>query len=350
MSFDLLESFNSALGGPMTRQLSASLDESEDTTRTAVRSVGPSLLAALMQQATTPSGKADLFRAVGSDRVDDGIVGKLGSILGNRGAAESMRRDGISLLGSLLGDRGSALANAISQVSGVRPNSAMSLLSLGMPLILGMLRKHATGASPDASGLASALFSQRGVLERAGLDDRIASALGVGSLSSLLSAVPDTRAAQTTEARPLPSTLGRQTERKRRAWWPWAVAAGVAMLALLLFANMPRDTAETARPTASTSVYFATGETTIDSADRIKIASLAESVKRGDRPVAVTGYTDRSGDSARNIEIAQERAAAVREALVAEGVTESKIVMHPPADVTGAGSDDEARRVDIATR
>jgi outer membrane protein OmpA-like peptidoglycan-associated protein len=350
MAFDLLESFNSALGGPMTRQLSASLDESEDTTRTAVRTVGPSLLAALMQQATTPSGRADLFRAVGSDRVDAGIVGKLGSILGNRGTAESMLRDGGSLLGSLLGDRSSALGTAISEVTGVRPNSAMSLLSIGMPLMLGALRKHATGANLDASGLASALFSQRGALEKAGLDGRITSALGVGSLSSLLSAVPDLRASQTTETRPPPSTLGRQTEHKRRTWWPWAAAAGVAMLALLLFANRPRDTAETARAIESTRVYFATGETTIDSADRTKIASVAESVKRGDRPVAVTGYTDRSGDRARNIEIAQERAAAVRDALVAEGVTESKIVMDPPAEVTGAGSDEEARRVDIAMR
>jgi hypothetical protein len=317
----------------------------------------------LMQHATTPSGTADVFKMVNDSRIDSGIVGKLGGVLGNAGSFDSMRGIGESLLGSLFGNRSGAVTNAISQVSGVRPNSALSLLSMGLPLILGMLRKQATAGGLDASGLASLLFSQRGSLEKTGLDNRITSALGVGSLSGLLNSIPGAGFAQSGAARAAAPV--REENRRRGGWLPWAVAAGVALVALLLF-NRPGEraghTTQTATATGeasrsdrtrlasaetATRVYFGSGATAIDSSDRQKIASVAQSAKQTDRTVTVTGYTDRTGDPGRNAEVAKDRAAAVRNALVAEGVGESKIVMQPPAEVTGSGADAEARRVDI---
>jgi OOP family OmpA-OmpF porin len=353
MSFDILESLNSALGGPVTRQLSASLGESEDTTRSAVRSIGPTMLAGLMQQATTPSGAADLFRAVNNDRIDPGVVSKLGTILGNRGALDSFLGVGASLAGAVFGNRSGALTNAISQVTGVRPNSALSLLSVGLPVLFGMLRKQVANNGLDASRLASLLFSQRHALEKTGLDSRITNALGFSSLSSLLGAAPGVDAVQS--ARTRQSAPVGERERQRNAWLPWAIAAGVAALGLLLLFNRTADrtdveTAQTTASATSTRVYFGSGETTIDGEDRLKIASIAQSAKGRDRPVAVTGYTDRSGDRDQNMELAKDRATAVREALVAEGVAESKIVMDPPTEVTGPGTDAEARRVDVEVR
>ena len=78
MSFDILESFNAALDGPVIRHLSSSLGETEEGTRKAVRSVGPSMLAGLIQRVATPAGAAEMFRAVNDDHIDSGIVGKLG--------------------------------------------------------------------------------------------------------------------------------------------------------------------------------------------------------------------------------------------------------------------------------
>lgn len=363
MSFDILESLNSTLGGPITRQLSSSLGETEEGTRNAVRSIGPTMLAGLMQQAATPSGAADMFRAVNDDRIDTSIVGKLGNLIGNRGGMDSMRGLGESLAGTLFGNRGGAVTNAISQVTGIRPNSAMSLLSMGLPIVFGMLRKQVSNNGLDASGLSSLLFSQRGSLERAGLDNRIASALGVGSLSNLLSGIPGgqsrTYTSRETFTEPQRAAMPRTESRKPR-WLPWAIAAGLAAVALLVVLNRPdqRVTERTAQTvnertapvTTSTSVYFGTGETTIDSEDRMKIASVATSAKANNRQLAVTGYTDSTGDVNQNMELAKNRAAAVKDALVAEGVTESRIVMDPPATTTGTGENDEARRVEIALR
>ena len=47
-------------------------------------------------------------------------------------------------------------------------------------------------------------------------------------------------------------------------------------------------------------------------------------------------------------ELAKERAKAVRDALLAAGVADTAIHLQPPANITGSGSDMEARRVEIA--
>jgi outer membrane protein OmpA-like peptidoglycan-associated protein len=348
MSFDILESLSTMLGTPAIRQLGSSLGENEDNTRAAVRSAGPTLLAGLMQRAATPSGATEVFKAVTDERVDSGIAGKLGDMLGNRGNLDSMRTSGEGFLKNLFGTRSEAVTSAISETSGVRPTSAMSLLSMGVPLLLGILRKQTMSKKLDASGLASLLFSQRDSLARSGLDNRITNALGFGSLSNFLNMLPG---ATTQTQRPHMTATPEPTHR-RAGWVPWAVAAAIAALALMIF-NRPGERAQrtAAVPTeTATRVYFETGQTAVDNEDRVKIATIAKTVKIQDRPVAITGYTDPSGDRERNREAAQERAAAVREALVAEGIPESRIQIAEPTEAADSRNAAEAQRVDIILR
>jgi len=63
--------------------------------------------------------------------------------------------------------------------------------------------------------------------------------------------------------------------------------------------------------------------------------------------VELTGYTDKTGDAAQNEELAKNRAVAVKDALVAGGLSEASIAMKPPMFVTGSSNDAEARRVEI---
>jgi OmpA-OmpF porin, OOP family len=353
MSFDILESLHSALGGPLIRQLSSSLGEAEDSTRMATRAIGPTILAGLMSQATTPSGAANLFRTVNDNRIDAGIVGKLPGILANRGSFDQLLGLGESLGGMVFGNRTGALTNALSQVSGVKPSSALMLLSTTLPMVFGMLRKQVTQNGLDTTELSSFLFGQRRSLENAGLDNRITSALGFTNLSSLLGALPAGFGATASRVPP--------TATRERNWWPWAIAAGIAALALVLLFNRtgderpvtaqapPQASSGVRLASAATRVYFNRGDTSIDAEDRRKIADVAHTVRSHDRPVAITGYTDRTGNEDQNVAVAKDRAVAVRDALVAEGVEESKIVMDPPA-VVGTGNDAEARRVDIQER
>jgi len=60
----------------------------------------------------------------------------------------------------------------------------------------------------------------------------------------------------------------------------------------------------------------------------------------------LSGFADNSGTPEANQELAKQRALAVREALKAAGVDESRVVLQKPEDIT-AGEGDAARRVEV---
>jgi membrane fusion protein (multidrug efflux system) len=99
---------------------------------------------------------------------------------------------------------------------------------------------------------------------------------------------------------------------------------------------------------AFTGVYFPRGQATLDANARNAIRTSAAAHMGMATLVSVTGYADRTGDYAANVELAKKRAVAVRDELVSLGVNAQRIKLLAPANVTGSGSDDQARRVDIA--
>ena len=103
------------------------------------------------------------------------------------------------------------------------------------------------------------------------------------------------------------------------------------------------------RPTGATFVVnFATRKAALDAEAIRLLKSVAPAMKAGPNPIDVTGFADRNGDYAANVELAKRRAAAVRDALIAEGIPAERVRLKQPQDVTGPGSDLEARRVEIA--
>jgi outer membrane protein OmpA-like peptidoglycan-associated protein len=97
-------------------------------------------------------------------------------------------------------------------------------------------------------------------------------------------------------------------------------------------------------------VYFDVGAAALGADGGSKIAAVADLAKKDGVKLSVTGYTDKTGDVAKNEELAKSRAMAVRDALKAAGVAETNIEMKPPmfVEVGAAGGDAEARRVEIS--
>ena len=62
-------------------------------------------------------------------------------------------------------------------------------------------------------------------------------------------------------------------------------------------------------------------------------------MKAGTNPIDVTGFADRTGNPAANVDLAKRRATAVRDALVAEGIPADRVRLKQPQDVTGPGSE-----------
>jgi membrane fusion protein (multidrug efflux system) len=108
-----------------------------------------------------------------------------------------------------------------------------------------------------------------------------------------------------------------------------------------------------ASPAASpsaVSVYFARGQAALDSDAQRALRTAAAAYVGIGTEIVVTGYADKSGNAAANVALAKKRAIAVRDELVSFGVTAKRIRLAPPTNVTGTGSDDQARRVDIVVK
>ena len=258
----------------------------------------------------------------------------------------------------------------------------MNLLAIAAPLVIAFIKRHVTSSGLNAGGLASLLMSQKDALAKSGLDSRITGALGFPSVSSMLSslggAASSTAAAATTMARDAGATVaGAGTAAAAtassglRRWLPWIIGAIILFLLWTMLGRQPAQvTKPTATPPATTTapattpapapavtatvvtsglpatVYFEVDQAAIPAASTDEIARAAAAIKGGAK-VAITGYTDATGDPAKNQELAKNRATAVKDALVKAGAPEGNITMAPPASVTGGGEPRAARRVEI---
>jgi cytochrome c oxidase subunit II len=95
-------------------------------------------------------------------------------------------------------------------------------------------------------------------------------------------------------------------------------------------------------------IYFDTGKKELPGDVKESLnAALAFLKVKSDNKVAITGYTDKTGNQVANLELAKERAKAVRAALEAAGVAKDRIIMKKPEETTGSSDNKEARRVEI---
>jgi outer membrane protein OmpA-like peptidoglycan-associated protein len=100
-------------------------------------------------------------------------------------------------------------------------------------------------------------------------------------------------------------------------------------------------------------VHFSLGSAAVGGDDSRLIDQAAAAIQREDLRVAITGYTDRTGNLTLNQRLAQQRAESVRDRLIAAGVPAANIEMVAPAAVENgpaATPDFEARRVEITRR
>ena len=95
-------------------------------------------------------------------------------------------------------------------------------------------------------------------------------------------------------------------------------------------------------------LYFDSGKADMPADAAGKLAPLADKAKAGGNKLKVSGYHDAAGSLEQNQELAKKRALAVRDHLKSVGIAEDRIEMAKPEMTQGgAGSDAEARRVEI---
>ncbi len=97
------------------------------------------------------------------------------------------------------------------------------------------------------------------------------------------------------------------------------------------------------------SFYFVTAKSDVapQAKDKLLESKLLDAVQQGKR-IGVSGYTDSTGNAAFNEQLSKDRAQAIKQFLVANGVPENQIDLIKPQDTVGAeGKTQEGRRVDV---
>jgi outer membrane protein OmpA-like peptidoglycan-associated protein len=382
MSTNLLSLAQQALGTDFSKLAGQFLGESQASTQTAMSSLLPAVMGMVAQKGATQQGATALLQQLQGPAIDTNMLGNLAGLLGGGGSQmQSLLKLGTdTLVPALFGDKAGGLVNTLASAAGIKGSSATNLLAMVVPMVLAFLKKFIGEKKLDAGGLASLLGGQGQYLSSS-LDSRITSALGFASpgafLSGLGGAATDAAkragAAVASGAGAAANTAAAATVAGKSAlmrWLPWIIGAAVLLFLWNLMSGKPAPTpapapapkaaapaapaAPAAAPAATAGlpakIYFDTGSAAIGPVANATLTSAAETIKKDGLKVALTGYTDKTGDVAKNEELAKNRAMAVRDALKAAGVAEGNIALQPPVfvEVGAGGSDAEARRVDIS--
>jgi len=375
MNANLLTLAQEALGGDFTKLASQFLGESSSSTQLAVASLLPTVLGTVAQKGATPEGASGLLSLINGAKLDVNSLGNIAGLFGGGSGMNDLLKAGTSqLVPALFGDKSATLVNALSASSGIKSSSATNLLAVIVPIVLMFLKKFIGDKGLNANSLSTLLASQGPNLQNA-LDSRITGALGFASPKAFLGglggqaadAARRTGAAIASGAGTAANTAAAATVATKSGlmrWLPWIIGLAVLVFLWNMLTNKPATTPPATAPATTApapnaaavaaglpfKVYFETGSAEVSAASSATIAAAADVIKKDSAKVALTGYTDKTGDVARNEELAKSRAVAVRDALKAAGVPEANIEMRAPlfVEVGAGGSDAEARRVEIS--
>ena len=99
--------------------------------------------------------------------------------------------------------------------------------------------------------------------------------------------------------------------------------------------------------------YFASGMADLANGAGEALADTVKQAKEGassGRTLLVSGFHDATGDVAQNAELSKRRAMAVRDVLLAAGVSASQVELKKPEQTLAGGGDAEARRVEVSVQ
>tara|TARA_R110001583_G_scaffold77623_3_gene211206 strand:- start:8997 stop:9620 length:624 start_codon:yes stop_codon:yes gene_type:complete len=149
----LLDLLNSDLGKTLVSSASTQLGQNKVQTSSALSTALPLILGAMKNNASTPQGAEGLLSAL-SKKHDGSILDNLGNTLGN----SEVLSDGAGILGHIFGGKEQNVAQAVSKKSGMDLGSALNLLKMATPVIMGVIGKQTRQNNvSDANGIGDLL-------------------------------------------------------------------------------------------------------------------------------------------------------------------------------------------------
>lgn len=221
MSINVIDLVTKGLSGNLMSQLGTAIGASQESASRGIASAVAAILGGLLKTSSTQTGASDLVSLLTNGKYD-GLVSNLNNTLGGGAATENLLKTGANLLPSVLGDRTHAVTSLVGSASGISQASAVSLMSIAGPLVMGFITQHlhSTGGL-SVSSLLGLLNGQKSAIA-ASAPAGLAQALGLASLDAGSAPARPTYSAPVVDA---PTSNG---------WIKWVI--GLAAILAALFA------------------------------------------------------------------------------------------------------------------
>jgi len=156
----LLQAVQGYLTPGVIHSASSLVGESESATRQTMYGASASVLSGITIMASSREGAEGLSTMVREGGFGS-AVDNIGSLLNGGNATTRMLNTGHQLLGRIFGGDVSSVADAVGRSGGIRSSSAIKLLSLAAPVVMGAVGKRVASQRLGASGLAILLQNER---------------------------------------------------------------------------------------------------------------------------------------------------------------------------------------------
>ena len=168
--FSLEDLLGQQQGGDAVGQISQMLGANQSMTSSAIQLALPMILSGLANNASTPNGAENLNTALEQDHSGgllDNLMGYLGGGL-SQPSETTRQTDGTGILGHIFGQKQNAVAQEVSQHSGLDIGQVAKLLITLAPIVMAFLGKQKQQQGLGADGLASLLQGQQQQMQSSG--------------------------------------------------------------------------------------------------------------------------------------------------------------------------------------
>lgn len=200
MSINILDMVKNQIGGQIAGQIAGKFGVDEQTAKSGIDALLPTILGGLVSKVSSPGGAEALGKTLDEGGFEGGLLDNLGGLFSGTGG-DDLASKGDGLVSMIFGDKAAVLGPLIAKMTGMKSDSVMSLLAMLAPLVMSFLGKTKSASGLDVSGLASLLMSQKDSIASA-MPAGVSDAMGLGLLSSTqpAAAVTPVRSTQAPEA------------------------------------------------------------------------------------------------------------------------------------------------------
>lgn len=368
--------------------IAAGIGENPSLVQKSIDAILPSILAGIIENASAANG-AQWLGSLLSEYDSDSILARFSAFQSNFAQHKDLITNGAKILLALFGKKVETVEEVVSAQSGISKTGASALLSLAAPVLLGIIGKHFKTSGIGISGLLSLLMKQKETVQAAvptgllsslgfaGLEYKekeanpvktfnpaypyerekkqsigwvpwvLGALLLLGGLMTFRTCGND----DTVSTQDAETQADAVSGKVSAAFDSVTVQANAGLEALGDFfklklpdgvqLNVPEFGIEnklvsfiedSSKPVDKTTwfnfdrINFETGSAKLSVESREQTKNIADILKAfPDVTLKIGGYTDNTGDSKSNLKLSQDRAMAVKKAIVSEGIEEKRL-------------------------